>query len=216
MHTAPPFALMLTLLVALIGAESFAAVSNSPATAKALQVGDSAPPFTVHRTDGAPFIFAPDRLVKPQVLIFYRGGWCPYCNTQLADLHEVEPQLRKSGFDVLFLSTDKPELLYSSLKEQNKRLPYTLLSDNELQAAEAFHIAYHVDAATYAQELQYGVNLEKTTGTTLHELPVPSVFIIDKSGTIRFVYSNPDYTVRLKAPDLWVAAQPLVKQGIYE
>ncbi|HEY0749103.1 MAG TPA: peroxiredoxin-like family protein, partial [Steroidobacteraceae bacterium] len=208
---AQPFVLMLTLLVALTGAESFAAVFDSPAAAKALQIGDSAPPFSVKRADGAPFVFSPDHLVKPQVLIFYRGGWCPYCNMQLADLHEVESRLRQSGFDVLFLSTDKPELLYTSLKDQNKNLPYTLLSDNELKAAEAFHIAFHVDAATYAKELQYGVNLEQTTGTTLHELPVPSVFIIDKSGKIRFVYSNPDYTVRLKAHDLWVAAQPLAK-----
>jgi hypothetical protein len=37
---------------------------------------------------------------------------------------------------------------------------------------------------------------------------MPSVFIIDKSGTIRFVYSNPDYTVRLSADSLWAATAP--------
>jgi hypothetical protein len=35
------------------------------------------------------------------------------------------------------------------------------------------------------------------------------VFIIDTSGTIRFVYSNPDYKIRLGADALWAAAQPL-------
>jgi hypothetical protein len=35
------------------------------------------------------------------------------------------------------------------------------------------------------------------------------VFIIDTSGIIRFVYSNPDYKVRLSADALWAAAQPL-------
>jgi len=40
-------------------------------------------------------------------------------------------------------------------------------------------------------------------------LPVPSVFIIDMSGIVRFVYSNPDYTVRLGADSLWKAALPL-------
>jgi hypothetical protein len=34
------------------------------------------------------------------------------------------------------------------------------------------------------------------------------VFIIDTSGTIRFVYSNPDYKIRLGADALWTAAQP--------
>jgi peroxiredoxin len=125
---------------------------------------------------------------------------------QLNDLRLVEPKLRASGFEIVFLSTDKPQLLYTSPKEKN--LSYTLLSDNELHAAEAFHIAYKVDDATYARQLQYGVDLEKTTGTQKHELPVPSVFIIDKSGIIRFVYSNPDYTVRLGADALWDAAKP--------
>jgi hypothetical protein len=36
------------------------------------------------------------------------------------------------------------------------------------------------------------------------------VFIIDMSGTIRFVYSNPDYKIRLGADALWAAARPFV------
>jgi peroxiredoxin len=202
------FALTGLLSTSVVTGPALAQVANDPASAKALSVGASAPGFTVHRENGSAYQFEPRRLSRPQVLIFYRGGWCPYCNMQLADLHEVEPKLRKGGFDVLFLSSDKPALLYTSPKD--KHLPYTLLSDNELKAAEAFHIAYHVDADMYAKELQYGVDLEKTTGTSLHELPVPSVFIVDTSGTIRFVYSNPDYRVRLSADDLWTAAKPLI------
>jgi len=125
------------------------------------------------------------------VLIFYRGGWCPYCNAQLADMHLVEPRLRASGFEVVFISTDRPELLHSSLKDQT--VPYTLLSDPGLQAAQAFHIAFHLDDEHYAQQLKWGVDLEKTTGTKAHALPVPSVFIVDTSGVIRFVYSNPTF-----------------------
>jgi len=83
------------------------------------------------------------------------------------------------------------------------------LSDRELQAARAFHIAYHLTDEEYSEELKWGVDLEKTTGTANHALPVPSVFIIDMSGIVRFVYSNPDYTVRLGADSLWKAALPL-------
>lgn len=83
-----------------------------------------------------------------------------------------------------------------------------MLSDSHMDAAKAFHIAYHLDDAAIAKQREYGVDLESTTGTSLHELPVPSVFIIDTSGTIRFVYSNPDYTVRLGAEALWKAAAP--------
>src|SRR6266702_1015350 len=47
-------------------------------------------------------------------------------------MHLVEPKLRANGFEVLFISTDRPELLYSSLKDQT--VTYTLLSDPELRA----------------------------------------------------------------------------------
>jgi peroxiredoxin len=130
---------------------------------------------------------------------------------QLSDLRLVEPKLRAQGFEIIFLSTDRPEILYSSLKATN--IHYTLLSDRHLEAAKAFHVAYRLDDATLAKQKQYGVDLDATTGSTLHELPVPSVFIIDATGTIRYVYSNPDYTVRLGSDALLAAAQPYAVSG---
>jgi peroxiredoxin len=38
------------------------------------------------------------------------------------------------------------------------------------------------------------------------------VFIIDTTGTIRYVYSNPDYKVRLNADALMAAAQPFATE----
>jgi peroxiredoxin len=176
-------------------------------SAQPLTVGTHAPDFEALRADGSRYVFKATQLTRPYVLIFYRGGWCPYCNAQLADLHEVEPRLKAAGFEVLFLSTDRPALLYSSLKDQ--KVPYTLLSDPGLAAAQAFHVAFHLDDAAYAQQLKWGIDLEKTTGTKAHALPVPSVFLVDASGVIRFVYSNPDFKVRLGAQELWNAAAPL-------
>lgn len=171
-----------------------------------LGVGAHAPDFEARRADGSRYVFRSSHLKRPYVLIFYRGGWCPYCNAQLADLHDMEPKLKAAGFEVLFLSTDRPALLYSSLKDRT--IPYTLLSDSTLAAAQAFHVAFHLDEAHYAQQLRWGIDLEKTTGTKAHALPVPSVFVIDTAGVIRYVYSNPDFKVRLGAQDLWKAAAP--------
>ncbi len=198
-----PRAIALVSLLATITA--VAEVPNSPRQVRPLAVGDRAPGFDARTTDGALRHFSPDTYKKPTVVLFYRGGWCPYCNAQLSDLHSVEPKLRKRGFEVVFLSTDRPELLFSSLKATN--IHYTLLSDSRLEAANAFGVAYHVDDATFRELRSYGVDLEATTGTAAHELPVPSVFIIDTSGTIRFVYSNPDYKIRLSADALWAAAK---------
>ena len=194
------------LLAVLLTAPAIADVADGPTMVQPLPVGAKAPDFVVRTTTGAARHFGAGSYAKPTVLIFYRGGWCPYCNTQISEMRLVEAKLRASGFEIVFLSTDQPNLLYSSLKE--KDIHYTLLSDNLMQAAQAFHIAYHVDESTLAKMREYGIDLEKTTGTQLHELPVPSVFIVDTSGTIRYEYSNPDYKIRLGADALWEAAKP--------
>jgi len=194
------------LAVSLSALPATADIPTDPTQVQPLPVGARAPAFSARTEDAAVRTFSPDGYRKPTIVIFYRGGWCPYCNTQLNDLRHVEPRLRERGFEIVFLSTDRPAILYSSLKAAD--IHYTLLSDSRLEAAKAFHIAYHVDEQTLAQQRKYGVDLDATTGEPLHELPVPSVFIIDTSGTIRYVYSNPDFRVRLGAEELWAAAAP--------
>ena len=197
---------LLGIIAIALSTSIHAQIAASPAEVKPLPVGSQAPLFAGTDTEGKLRIFDPKGYQHPTIVIFYRGGWCPYCNMQLSDMRLAEPKLKKEGFEIIFLSTDRPEILYSSLKAED--IHYTLLSDSELKAANAFHIAYKLDAPTLAAQKKYGVDLDKTTGTGLHELPVPSVFIIDTAGTIRYVYSNPDYTIRLGADALLSAAKP--------
>src|SRR5262245_61764663 len=118
----------LSLFAALISTTAVAAkVPSDPGSVKPLKVGATAPAFTAQTPSGLEFRFRPKTLERPVVLIFYRGGWCPYCNAHLGQLRTTEPKLRELGYDVLFLSADKPELLVPSLKQ--KDLGYTLLSD---------------------------------------------------------------------------------------
>ena len=194
-------------IAASLALTAWADIPSDTTQVEPLAVGVQAPPFFALTTKGVVRRFDPDGYRKPTVVIFYRGGWCPYCNAQLSDLHTVEPKLRARGFEIVFLSTDQPKLLYSSLRAAD--IHYSLLSDSHLRAAKAFHVAYHVNDATLAKMREYGVDLDASTGNAEHELPVPSVFIIDTSGTIRYVYSNPDYTIRLRADALWAAADTL-------
>ena len=186
-----------------------AAVPDDPTMVVPVLVGTRAPAFTAREVDGRPFEFIPARLGKPVLIIFYRGGWCPYCNAHLKDLRAVEPKLLKMGYQVLFLSTDRPELLYSSLKE---KVNYHILSDSSMAAARAFGVAYKLDEATLKMMQTYGIDLNTTQGTSNHELPVPSVFIIDRAGIIRFRHFNPDYKARLAAVDVLAAAQQSLRR----
>ncbi len=201
------YALSLCLGLLILVSRAPAAVPTDPAAVTPLDVGMHAPGFLVREVSNRPFRFDPTGLQKPVLLIFFRGGWCPYCNAHLQELRTVEPQIVALGYEVLFLSTDQPRLLYSSLKE---KVSYHLLSDSGLHAAEAFGVAWHVDGAALQKLKSYGIDLEATQGNRKHELPVPSVFIVDRSGIIRFRYYNPDFQVRLDAASILEAARSAI------
>jgi peroxiredoxin len=78
-----------------------------------------------------------------------------------------------------------------------------------LEAARAFGIAFQLDAATRKKYEGFGIDLEDAAGRGHGWLPVPSVFLVDASGTVRWVYSNPDYRVRPENSALLEAARGL-------
>lgn len=88
-------------------------------------------------------------------------------------------------------------------------LGYTLYSDSTLEAAKAFGIAFQLTEAEVAEYGDYGIDLEAASGQGHHQLPVPSVFLVEAGGAIRWVYSNPDYTVRPDNALLLEAARKL-------
>lgn len=171
-----------------------------------LLYGEKIPAATLQNAFGEEFDLNRAVAEKPTVLVFYRGGWCPYCSRQLSGLQEVAPELEKLGYQLIAVSTDTPEgLMQSATKE---KLSYTLLSDADLTLSKQFGIAYKAPKG-------YWEMLPETTGGRDVDLllPVPSVFILDKSGVIHFEYINPDFTKRL-SPDLLRAVANSIKKDL--
>lgn len=142
---------------------------------------------------------------KPTILIFYRGGWCPFCTKQLSQIQDIIPELEKTGYQILAISTDSPEGLMQSADKG--KLNYTLLSDADLNVSKQFGIAYKAPKG-------YWDMLPKTTGGKNVDLllPVPSVFILDKAGIIHFEYINPDFKQRLSTELLRTVSQVIYKE----
>jgi len=168
-----------------------------------LLVGMQAPDFTVRNVENQAFTYTSGVQENPIVLTFFRGGWCPYCNLHLSELRLAEKQLEDMGFDIWFISIDKPELLLASLDDPG--IGYTIFSDSALNATRAFGLAFRVDDELNERYLGYGIDLEKASGENHRVLPAPATYIIGTDGSINFAYINPDYKVRLH-PDILLAA----------
>jgi len=95
---------------------------------------------------------------------------------------------------VIAISPDRPKELRKSLEA--KGLGYSLYSDSKLTAARAFGIAFQLTDEEVSKYAQYGIDLESASGEELQQLPVPSIFLVEAGGTIRWTHSDPDYRVR--------------------
>ena len=184
------------------------AVAADATLVKPLAAGAMAPAFTARKPDGSSYAFDPASRAVPAVLIFYRGGWCPFCNAHMGQLKAAEATLRDRGYEVLFLSSDRPDILLSSLTDDIEKevAHYTLLSDSDAIAARAFGVAFRVDPKTVEQYKGFGIDLEQTQGNAGNILPVPAVYVIGKDGKIVFAHFDPDYQQRLSAEKLLAAA----------
>lgn len=147
---------------------------------------------------------------KTTVLIVYRGGWCPYCSKQLANVQKIEKELADLGAQIIAVSPDSPEKLAESKIDSPN---YQLLSDDSLALSQALGLAFYLDDKTakiYRNKL--GVSFVSIDGKAKVALPVPAVFVIDKSGLVNFQYANPNYKVRLTENLLLAAVKSVSEQ----
>jgi len=147
---------------------------------------------------------------KLTVLVIDRGGWCIYCNRQLAQLRDIQPQLAGLGYQILAISPDRPAKLRESLARH--KLDYVLLSDSDLAAAKAFGLTFRVDDATFEKyKVSYKIDLEAASGRKHHMLPHPAVFLVGADGRIRFEHVDSDYRRRIDPDRLLVEARKAAK-----
>jgi peroxiredoxin len=132
---------------------------------------------------------------KPAVIVFYRGGWCPYCNIALRTYQaQLVPALAERGIGLVAISPQKPDGSLST--KESKELSFTVLSDPGNQLAGQLGILTAPTDGARAAQLQLGLDLTQVNADGTTALPMPTVVIADADGVIRWIDVHPDYTTR--------------------
>lgn len=145
---------------------------SSPASTK-LKVGDKAPDFGLPNGDGKLVLLADYVSRSPVVLVFYRGFWCGACTQQLTRLAQDYDKIKQAGAELIAVSVD--DQTYAWSMGQTTGAKFNILSDSEKKTI-----------------ISYGILNPTEHGGIAH----PSIFIVDKTGNIRFLYVGKDPTDR--------------------
>ena len=133
---------------------------------------------------------------KGLLIVFYRGGWCPFCNIELRTLQAHLSEFTALGVKLVAVT---PELPDSSLSTAEKNgLQFEVLTDKGNVYASKLGISWKMP--DYMRETfgKMGHDLIKTNGDDTFTVPVPTTILVDKKGQIRNVFVDPDYTQRLE------------------
>lgn len=137
-----------------------------------LEVGQTAPAFTLDDQDGAPVSLS-DFTGDKVIVYFYPAASTPGCTTEACDFRDNINSLKSAGYTVLGVSKDAAPALKKFQSEQGLNFP--LLSDPDL----AVHNAY----GAYGEKSLYGKTVKGT---------IRSTFAVDETGAI----SLPLYNVK--------------------
>lgn len=133
-----------------------------------LSVGETAPDFTAHTTDGGEITLSDYRSLI--VLLEFWGAWCPPCKASMPHLQNLYDRFSESGLVVIAVSTDQTE-----------------------QAALEFLIenGYGAFISVWEPGGKSGNPIAQLYGVSSSEVGIPRTFLLDRQGVIRYV-GHPD------------------------
>lgn len=175
-------------------------LKNSQILEKALKKGDKIPSFELHDVQKGR-VQSSELLQKgPLLLIFYRGGWCPYCNLQLRDLQKNLKAIRSTGAQLVAISPEVPDQTAETVKKEN--LEYFVLSDADGEVGKKFGLMFQLPEDLKGVYLKFGIDLEKSNGNRNWELPLAATYIVNRQGEIIYSFVDADYKKRADTLDL--------------
>lgn len=145
---------------------------------------------------------------RPAVVVFYRGGWCPYCNIALRTYQAgLLPALIERGIELIAISPQKPDGSLSAA--ESNRLDFVVASDPGNEIAAALGILTRPSPDALAGQRKLGLDLADVNADGGTTLPMPTVMVVDAVGAIRWIDVHPDYTTRSEVADILSALDAL-------
>lgn len=179
--------------------EGLDAIVQSGILESAKNVGDTAPKFTLQNALGKEVSLKTYLDKGPVVLVYYRGGWCPYCNLTLHYLQEELPNFKAQGATLIAISPEVPD--QSITTAEKHELAFEVLSDVGNKVAKQYGVVFKLtDEVAKIYNEKFDLNTHN--GDNSNELPLAATYIINSAGVIEYAFLDVDYRNRAEPSEL--------------
>jgi len=165
-----------------------------------LKVGSKAPDFTLPDASGSTVTLSKELKEGPVILMFYRGAWCPVCDTHLGEFKKLASTYKeKYNAQIITISPQLTEVSKKMVEE--KEYPFKVCSDLDDTVIKEYNLLFTLDSEVAEIYKKFNFQVSADAGGRL-SLPVPATFIIDQKGTIRAMQADADYENRMKPAEV--------------
>ncbi|MFK8258377.1 peroxiredoxin-like family protein [Erwinia sp. AnSW2-5] len=168
--------------------------------ARALNVGDIAPDFTLPSSDGKSVSLYEVLRNHNVILSFFRGNWCPFCMAELSHYQDAINKKTVESAKIIAISPQRVEFNSAATKENG--LNFNVLSDQGNKIAKQYGLVFTLQESMRDTYKKLGADLEMFNGDTTYQLPIPATFIIGKDKKITFASVNTNYMERTDICDI--------------
>lgn len=169
-------------------------VAASGIMEKAKKKGDTAPDFTLKKPNGEEITLSEELKKGPVVLTWYRGGWCPYCNIQLAAYQQILPQIEELGAQLIAISPEVPDKSLTTVEKNELKFP--VLTDLNLKVAKEYDIVFKLHPEVGKIYSGFFDMKEYNGDEATDELPLAATYVINQEGKIVYSFLEAEYTLR--------------------
>lgn len=171
-----------------------------------LSVGTIAPDFSESVSDNENIVLSELYAKSPVVLVFYRGGWCKFCNIQLQEYQQRIEDFKSAGIEVIAVSIDSKETAADYKEKQ--QLDFNVIGNPQGDLIKDYNVTFYVPrnlARKYKHE--FNIDLYAASGREDGLIAVPATYVINTEGLIVYSEADINYRVRPKIDDVLEAAK---------
>lgn len=183
-----------------------ARLKDAGAGKSAPKPGDHMPDFVMPDENGKLVSLSQELEQAPQVIVFHRGHWCPYCRLSICGMAEIQDDLAPAR--ILAISAERSQFTKILKSESGGNFP--LLTDAGAGYALSLGLGIIVDEAMSSMIAAAGWDVPRYQGTDGWVLPIPAVFVVGTDGKVVASQFDADYRRRMELRDIIAAAHEAV------